>query len=40
METDETKVEDLKAKLAQVEMELSQKDNDTYRRQHATYTFS
>lgn len=39
-ETDETKAENLKAKLAQVERELSQKDNDTYRRQHATYTFS
>ncbi len=39
-ETDETKVGDLKAKLAQVERELNQKDNDTYRRQHATYTFS
>lgn len=39
-ETDETKVEDLKAKLAQVENELRQKDNDAYRRRHATYTFS
>ena len=39
-ETDESKTEDLKAKLAQVEKELSQKDNDTYRRQHATYTYS
>ena len=39
-ETDESKIEDLKAKLAQVEKELSQKDNDTYRRQHAVYTYS
>lgn len=39
-ETDESKVEDLKVKLAQIERELRQKDNDTYRRQHATYTFS
>ena len=39
-ETDESKTEDLKAKLAQIEKELSQKDNDTYRRQHATYTYS
>ena len=39
-ETDESKTEDLKAKLVQIEKELSQKDNDTYRRQHATYTYS
>ena len=39
-ETDESKIEDLKAKLAQIEKELSQKDNDAYRRQHATYTYS
>lgn len=39
-ETDESKVGDLKAKLAQIERELRQKDNDTYRRQHASYTFS
>jgi len=39
-EKDETKVENLKVKLAQVERELKQKDNDTYRRQHAVYTFS
>ena len=39
-ETDESKIEDLKAKLAQVERELSQKDNDTYRRQHAVYTYA
>ena len=39
-ETDESKMEDLKAKLAQIEKELSQKDNDTYRRQHAVYTYA
>ena len=39
-ETDKSKIEDLKAKLAQIEKELSQKDNDAYRRQHATYTYS
>ena len=39
-ETDESKMEDLKARLAQIEKELSQKDNDTYRRQHAVYTYA
>ena len=39
-ETDESKIGDLKAKLAQIEKELGQKDNDTYKRQHATYTYS
>lgn len=39
-ETDVTKVKNLKAKLTQIERELNKKDNDTYRRQHATYTFS
>ncbi|MCI9075272.1 MAG: hypothetical protein HFH10_05635 [Dorea sp.] len=39
-ETDEARIKDLKTKLAQVERELRQKDNDTYRRQHASYTFS
>lgn len=39
-ETDITKAKDLKVKLAHVEKELGQKDNDTYRRQHAVYTFS
>ena len=39
-ETDENKAEDLKAKLAQAEKELRQKDNDTYRRQHAVYTYA
>ena len=32
---DEEKTKELEKKLAQVESELSQKDNDTYRRQHA-----
>ncbi len=40
IETDETKIKELEGELAQVERELSQKDNDTYRRQHAAYTFS
>ena len=39
-ETDESKMEDLKARLAQIEKELGQKDNDTYRRQHAVYTYA
>ena len=34
-ETDEAKIKDLERQLAQVERELQQKDNDTYRRQHA-----
>ena len=37
-ETDEAKIKDLERQLAQVEQELKQKDNDTYRRQHAVYT--
>jgi len=37
-ETDEAKIKDLEHQLAQVERELKQKDNDTYRRQHAVYT--
>ena len=37
-ETDEAKIKDLECQLAQVERELKQKDNDTYRRQHAVYT--
>ena len=32
---DEEKVKELKKKLSQIEGELSKKDNDTYRRQHA-----
>ncbi len=36
-ETDETKLKELERKLAKVESELRQKDNDTYRRQHATF---
>lgn len=39
-ETDETKARALRARVAQIEQELSQKDNDTYRRQHAEYSFS
>ena len=39
-ETDGSKVKALQKQLAQVERELSQKDNDTYRRQNAVYTFS
>ncbi len=35
---DEEKTRELEKKLAQVERELSQKDNDTYRRQHAVIT--
>lgn len=35
---DEKKVKELEGKLAQVESELSQKDNDTYRRQHAEFS--
>lgn len=30
----------LEQKLSQIEMELNQKDNDTYRKQHAVYTNS
>lgn len=37
-ETDEAKIKALEQQLAQVERELKQKDNDTYRRQHAVYT--
>lgn len=37
-ETDEAKVRALEQKLAQVERELSQKDNDSYRRRHTNFT--
>ena len=37
-EKDESKVQELKSKLAQVERELRQKDNDAYRRQHTVFT--
>ncbi len=37
-ETDDARIKDLEKKLAQVEQELSQKDNDTYRRQHAVFS--
>lgn len=36
-ETGDAKRRELEKKLAQVESELSRKDNDTYRRQHAKY---
>lgn len=39
-ETDTAKRETLEKKLAQVELELRQKDNDAYRRQHAAYTYA
>ena len=35
-ETDEAKIKELERQLSQVEQELRQKDNDAYRRQHAT----
>lgn len=35
---DEEKTKELENKLAQVKRELSQKDNDTYRRQHSKFT--
>ena len=37
-ETDEAKIKDLERQLSQVERELRQKDNDTYRRQHTQVT--
>lgn len=37
-ETDESKLKKLKQELAQVERELAQKDNDTYRRQHTVFS--
>lgn len=37
-ETDGTKIKDLEKKLTQIEEELSQKDNDTYRRQNAVFS--
>ena len=37
-ETDEAKVRELEKKLGQVERELSEKDNDNYRRQHSKFT--
>ncbi|MCI8608145.1 MAG: hypothetical protein HFE73_00705 [Firmicutes bacterium] len=36
-ETDAAKIKDLEKKLVQVEHQLRQKDNDTYRRQHTTF---
>ena len=37
-ETDDSKIRELEKKLSQVERALSQKDNDTYRRQHSTFS--
>lgn len=37
---DENKCKELKKQLSQIESELSAKDNDVYRKQHATYTDS
>ena len=37
-ETDEKKVDDLQRQLEQVARELLEKDNDSYRKQHATFT--
>lgn len=37
-ETDEAKARDLERQLAQVDSELSQKDNDACRRQHMKFT--
>lgn len=37
-ETDEAKARDLERQQAQVEQELKEKDNDTYRRQNSTFT--
>ncbi len=37
-ETDGVKIRELEKELARVENELRQKDNDAYRRQHATYS--
>ncbi len=37
-ETDEVKIKELEGKLAQVERELRQKDNDGYRRSHTVFS--
>ena len=37
-ETDAAKIQNLKRQLAQAEQELSQKDNETYRRQHTQFS--
>ncbi len=39
-ETDDTKIKELEKKLTQIERELRQKDNDAYRRQHATFSYT
>lgn len=37
-ETDQVKIRELERKLAQVESELRQKDNDAYRRRHTVFS--
>lgn len=37
-ETDEARIRELERQLSQVEQELRQKDNDTYRRRHAEFS--
>ena len=37
-ETDEGRIKELERQLAQTEQELREKDNDTYRKQHSTFT--
>ncbi len=37
-ETDEKRIRELERKLAQIEQELGQKDNDTYRRNHTVFS--
>lgn len=38
--SDEDKRQELEQRLSQIESELSAKDNDSYRKKHATYTYS
>lgn len=37
-ETDEARIKELERELSQVSQELSQKDNDNYRKHHSTFT--
>ena len=37
-ETDEAKIKELESQMTQVEMEVEQKDNDTYRKQNSIFT--
>ena len=37
-ETNEVRIKELERQLAQTEQQLSEKDNDTYRKQHSTFT--